>query len=104
LSNHLNIGRYTPEDTSWSTSTYLLLTFFFAACDRDRPMGGGFGMLLFFMFVIGGCLGVAGFIYYPNMKSLIGRGGDSDGSGPSQIGDTSITYTNQRNEGEATIA
>lgn len=42
------IGHYaTPEDPScWNTSTYLLLTFFFAACDRDRPIGGGFGMLL----------------------------------------------------------
>lgn len=41
------IGHYTPDDTScWNTSTYLLLTFFFAACDRDRPIGGGFGVLL----------------------------------------------------------
>jgi len=30
----------------WNTSTYLFLTFRFAACDRDRPIGGGFGILL----------------------------------------------------------
>jgi hypothetical protein len=47
LCNHLAIGHYTPEDPScWNTSTYLFLTFFFAACDRDRPIGGGFGMLV----------------------------------------------------------
>jgi len=40
------LGSYTPEEPScWNTSTYLFLTFFFAACDRDRPMGGALGML-----------------------------------------------------------
>jgi len=34
-----------PQDPScWNTSTYLLLTFFFAACDRERPIGGALDM------------------------------------------------------------
>jgi len=49
-SKQMQPGHYiTPQaqgPSCWNTSTYLLLRFFFAACDRDRPIGGGFGVLL----------------------------------------------------------
>jgi len=45
LQPHGQLHYAAPADPScWRISTYLLLAFFFAACDRGRPIGGG-GML-----------------------------------------------------------